>query len=133
MCLKNLVFTICLLSSSIECYTQNPPSGPNSAIKPNVIFIAVDDLNDWNTLYDRENPIKLPNIENLAQRGAFFSRAYCSSSACNPSRASVMTGTRPHKTGVYGNKSDWRKALPNAKTIQQFFMDKGYYLGGAGK
>lgn len=133
MVLQNLIFTICLLSSSITCYTQNPFSEQSSENKPNVLFIAVDDLNDWNTLYDPGNPIKLPNIKDLAARGAFFTRAYCSSSACNPSRASVMTGTRPHKTGVYGNKSDWRKALPNTKTIQQFFMEKGYYVGGAGK
>lgn len=101
--------------------------------KPNVLFIAIDDMNDWTTLFDKENPIKTPNLEKLADRGAFFTRGYCSSPACNPSRASIMTGTRPHKTGIYGNSSDWRSALPEAKTLQQYFREHGYYVGGAGK
>ncbi len=101
--------------------------------KPNVLFIAIDDMNDWTSLFDKNNPIKTPNLEKLAARGAFFTRAYCSSPACNPSRASIMTGTRPHKTGIYGNSSDWRGALPEATTLQQYFMGHGYYVGGAGK
>ncbi|PHN05930.1 sulfatase [Flavilitoribacter nigricans] len=101
--------------------------------RPNILFIAVDDLNDWTSLFDADHPIKIPNIEQLAARGAFFRRAYCSSPACNPSRASIMTGTRPHKTGIYGNASDWRSALPEATTLQKFFKDRGYFVGGAGK
>lgn len=101
--------------------------------KPNVLFIAVDDLNDWITLFDPANPIKTPNLQRLAAKGVFFPRAYCSSPSCNPSRTSVLTGTRTHKNGVYGNKSDWRKALPEAETIQQYFMKNGYYSAGAGK
>lgn len=103
------------------------------ADRPNILFIAVDDLNDWTTLFAADNPIRVPNLEKLAARGAFFKRAYSSSPACNPSRASIMTGTRPHKTGIYGNRSDWRRALPEAKTLQQFFKEKGYFIGGAGK
>lgn len=101
--------------------------------QPNVLFIAVDDMNDWTTLFDEDYPIQTPNIEKLAERGAFFSHAYSSSPACNPSRASVMTSTRPHKTGIYGNLSDWRKTLSDKKTIQQYFMDHGYYVVGSGK
>ncbi len=101
--------------------------------RPNVLFIAIDDMNDWTTLFDPDNPIKTPNLEKLAARGVFFSRAYCSSPACNPSRSSIMTGTRPHKTGIYGNASDWRGALPDATTLQQYFGGQGYYVGGAGK
>ena len=101
--------------------------------KPNVLFITIDDMNDWTTVFDKNNPIRIPNIEKLASRGAFFTRAYCSSPACNPSRASVMTGTRPHKTGIYGNKSDWRGALPKTKTIQRYFKENGYFVCGSGK
>lgn len=101
--------------------------------KPNVLFITIDDMNDWTTVFDKSNPIKTPNFEKLAQRGAFFTKAYCSSPACNPSRASVMTGTRPHKTGIYGNKSDWRGALPKIKTMQRYFKENGYFVCGSGK
>jgi hypothetical protein len=45
--------------------------------KPDVLFIAIDDMNDWTTLFDPANPIKTPNLERLAKRGAFFARAYC--------------------------------------------------------
>lgn len=103
------------------------------AEKPNVLFITVDDMNDWTSVFNKNNPIKTPNLEKLAERGAFFTHAYCSSPACNPSRASVMTGTRPHKTGVYGNSSDWRNALPKTKTIQRHFKDNGYFVCGSGK
>ena len=104
-----------------------------STQKPNVLFITIDDMNDWTTVFDKNNPIKIPNIEKLADRGVFFSKAYCSSAACNPSRASVMTGTRPHKTGIYGNKSDWRGALPKIKTMQRHFKENGYFVCGSGK
>lgn len=103
------------------------------ADKPNVLFIAVDDLNDWITLFDPANPIRTPHIERLAAKGVLFTHAYCSSPACNPSRVSLLTGKRPHKTGIYGNKSDWRRALPDAETIQQYFKRHGYYSAGAGK
>jgi len=101
--------------------------------KPNVLFLVIDDLNDWISVLNKNNPIKMPNLEKLASEGALFTHAYCSSPACNPSRVSVMTGLRPDHTGVYGNKSDWRGALPDAVTIQQYFMKAGYYSAGAGK
>ena len=101
--------------------------------RPNVLFVAVDDLNDWTTVYDPDNPIRTPNLERLADRGMFFSRAYCVSPACNPSRVATMTGLRPTTTGVYGNKSEWRKALPGVVTIPRYFMSHGYHVTGAGK
>jgi len=107
--------------------------GPEQVIqkKWNVLFIAVDDLNDWTSLYD--GPIQLPHIVRLAERGMFFDHAYCPSPACNPSRVAVLTGLRTSSTGVYGNKTDWRKALPDAMTIPQHFMKNGYWVEGAGK
>jgi len=97
----------------------------------NVLFIAVDDLNDWTSLYN--GPILTPNLERLAGRGMFFNHAYCPSPACNPSRVAILTGLRTSSTGVYGNKTDWRRALPEAVTIPQHFMEHGYRAEGAGK
>lgn len=99
--------------------------------KPNILFVTIVDMNDWTTLFDKNNPIQTPNISELASRGAFFSKAYCSSPASNPSRASVMTGTRPHSTGIYGNNSDW-KAFSQVKTIQRYFKENGYFVCGSG-
>lgn len=100
---------------------------------PNVLMIVVDDLNDWITLFDPANPIRTPNLARLASRGVFFSRAYSASPACNPSRASVLSGLRPSRTGVYGNASDWRSATVGKPTLQRYFKDHGYYVAGAGK
>ena len=101
--------------------------------RPNVIFIAIDDMNDWISLLDPESPIKTPNLKRLAEKGMLFTKAYCPSPACNPSRVSILTGLRPSTTGVYGNNSDWRGALPDRKTIFQKFKDSGYSVKGAGK
>jgi arylsulfatase A-like enzyme len=100
---------------------------------PDVLFIVVDDMNDWISLLESKAPIKTPNLERLARRGMLFTRAYCVSPACNPSRSAGLTGLRPSTTGVYGNKSDWRRAVPDRKTIMQQFMEAGYDVRGAGK
>ncbi len=100
---------------------------------PDVLLFIVDDMNDWISLLDSSSPIKTPNLERLAKRGMLFTKAYCVSAACNPSRAATLTGLRPHTTGAYGNKSDWRRAIPERKTIMQQFMSAGYDVRGAGK
>ncbi len=101
--------------------------------RPDVLFVAIDDMNDWISLLDPESPIQTPNLERLAKRGTLFTRAYCASPACNPSRVATLTGLRPTTTGVYGNKSNWRKVLPRRKTIMQQFRAAGYEVKGAGK
>ncbi|MCP5117093.1 MAG: sulfatase, partial [bacterium] len=90
-------------------------------------------MNDWTTLFDPSNPIKTPNLERLAERGTFFTRAYCAAPGCNPSRTAIMTGLRPSTSGVYGNRDPWRKMLPDAVTLPQYFMRHGYAASGAGK
>jgi arylsulfatase A-like enzyme len=107
--------------------------GRETKKRPNILFIALDDLNDWIRILDPKAPIRTPNIERLAKRGTLFTHAYCASAACNPSRTAILTGLRPTTTGVYGNKADWRKALPDAVTLPQHFMAHGYRAEGAGK
>lgn len=111
------------------------PAGSHATTgtRPDVLFIAVDDLNDWISLLDASSPIKTPNLERLAARGMLFTQAYCISAACNPSRAATLTGLRPSTSGVYGNASDWRRAMPERRTIMQQFKAGGYAVKGAGK
>jgi arylsulfatase A-like enzyme len=104
-----------------------------AAQKPDVLFIAIDDMNDWTTLFDKKNPIKTPNLERLARRGCFFTRGYCVTPACNPSRVSILTGLRPTTTGVYGNGNPWQLALPDVVTLPQYFKASGYATIGGGK
>ena len=101
--------------------------------KPNVLFITIDDMNDDITLFGKDRPYKTPAIESLAKRGVFFNRAYCASPACNPSRASTLSGLRTHKTGIYGNKTDWRKAIGDHLTLPEYFGKHGYKTAGFGK
>lgn len=101
--------------------------------KPNVLFIAIDDMNDWTTLFDEGNPIQTPNLKRLAERGASFRKAYCVVPACNPSRTAILTGLSPVTSGVYSNGDSWKKLLPDVVTLPQYFMQHGYTTKGGGK
>ena len=102
------------------------------AKRPNVLFIAVDDLN--NDLGSYGHPlVKSPNIDRLAKRGVQFDRAYCQYPVCNPSRSSFMTGLYPEQTGVLSNAGDFRKRHPDLPTLSQHFMNSGYFAARVGK
>ena len=101
--------------------------------KPNVLFIAVDDLNDW-TGYLGGNPqSKTPNIDKLAKEGVYFTRAYTASPSCNPSRVSVVTGQLPTTTGIYQQAQILRDYYPDVEILPQHFKNSGYYTLGSGK
>jgi arylsulfatase A-like enzyme len=104
-----------------------------AAKKPNVLFIAVDDLNHWLGYLGRNPQAKTPNIDQLAARGVRFTRSYCAAPVCNPSRAALMSGMRPGETGVYDNNVDWRKLISEDKTLVSAFRKAGYFTCGAGK
>jgi arylsulfatase A-like enzyme len=103
--------------------------------KPNVLFIGIDDLNDWIGCLGGHPDVKTPNIDRLAKRGVLFTSAHCAAPACNPSRAALMTGIRPSTSGVYHNPNPWRQSpvLKNAVTLPQHFMAHGYRVTGSGK
>lgn len=104
-----------------------------AAKKPNVLFIAIDDLRDW-VGYLGNKQVKTPNLDKLAARGVAFTRSFCASPCCNPSRAALMTGLRPGTSGVYNNNDNWQKLVPEGTvTLQQHFRNSGYYAAGAGK
>ena len=99
--------------------------------RPNVLFIAVDDLNDW--VGCLKGVAKTPNLDRLAARGVNFTRAYCAAPACNPSRAALLTGVRPSTSGVYHNDQPWKGPLKGAVTLSQHFRNHGYAAIGGGK
>lgn len=101
--------------------------------KPNVLFIAVDDLNDWAGPFKGYPGIITPNLDLLANEGVIFTRAYCSAPACNPSRASLLTGVRPATSGVYHNDQPWRPVLSKAVTLPLYYTANGYEVAGIGK
>ncbi len=103
--------------------------------KPNVLVIAIDDLNDWIGCLGGHPQALTPNIDYLASQGVLFSNAHCQSPVCNPSRASLMTSLYPSTSGIYFLNPDLKES-PRASKIKlmpQRFADEGYYVTGVGK
>ena len=73
----------------------SPARGEAADGRPNVLFIAVDDLNDWIGCLGGHPQGRSPRIDELSKRGVLFERSYCAAPACNPSRAALLTGVRP--------------------------------------
>jgi arylsulfatase A-like enzyme len=107
--------------------------GFSAAARPNVLFIAVDDLNHWVGHLGRNPQVKTPNIDRLAKMGVTFTRAYCAAPICNPSRTALLSGLRPSTTGVYNNGQDYRPAVAPELTLNSWFRTNGYFVAGAGK
>jgi arylsulfatase A-like enzyme len=105
----------------------------SAAARPNVLFIAVDDLNHWVGHLGRNSQVKTPNIDRLAKMGVTFTRAYCAAPICNPSRTALLSGLRPSATGVYDNGQDYRPAVAPELTLNSWFRTNGYFVAGAGK
>lgn len=101
----------------------------------NVLFIAVDDLNDWVGFLDGNPQTLTPNMDQLAAEGMVFESAYCASSLCNPSRTAIMSGFRPTSTGVYRNYDDLRNSpvLEKAKLLPEWLSAHGYFTLSRGK
>lgn len=125
--------TLLAWSEGFTIPTLAMDSPPATASKPNVLFIAVDDLNDWIGALGGHPQTRTPHIDRLAARGMLFQHAYCAAPACNPSRAALLTGVRPSTSGVYHNNQPWRPALKDAVTLPQHFMRNGYRVTGGGK
>jgi len=104
--------------------------------KPNILFIAVDDLNDWAGCLGGNPQARTPNLDRLAAAGTVFTNAQCPAPWCNPSRTALLTGLRPSTTGIYHHQHiPWRSAelLKDAITLPQYFRANGYAVTGAGK
>jgi len=108
-------------------------SAATPSAKPNVLFIAADDLNHWVGHLGRNPQTKTPNLDRLAQMGVTFTRANCAAPVCNPSRAALMSGLRASTTGVYDNGQDWKLAITEEQTLTTQFLKAGYNVFGAGK
>ncbi len=105
------------------------------ASHPNVLFIAVDDLNDWVGCLGGHPQVLTPNIDSLAKRGTLFTNAHCQAPLCNSSRSSLLTGLRPSSTGIYGLAPGIRQVdvTKDRTTLPQVFRRAGYYTFTCGK
>lgn len=112
-----------------------------SVQKPNVLFIAVDDMNDWAGFLDGHPGMEIhtPNIDRLAASSMIFTNAHTPAPACAPTRAAILTGVHHARSGAehvyWGDGPKWREfeALKDVETLEQFFKNRGYKTLGAGK
>lgn len=105
------------------------------AERPNILFIAVDDLNDWVGVYGGHPQVKTPNIDNFAAQAMVFRNASCPGPVCGPSRSALLSGFMPSTTGLYGNSNnmlDCKRVQANA-TLPEYFSKHGYITISKGK
>ena len=130
---KLSLFGLISLSIAIGLLACFNKTEDQTLAKPNVLMIAVDDLNHWVGHLGRNKQAITPNIDRLAARGMSFHRAYAPAAICNATRTSMLSGIRPHRSGVYMNRPDWRSVVGPGFTLPDFFREQGYYVAGGGK
>ncbi|MCU0977764.1 MAG: sulfatase [Pirellulaceae bacterium] len=135
--MKKLTILFCLLAvvpvGAVDpglCAAEATPAG-----QPNVLFIAVDDQNDWMGCLGGHPQVLTPHFDGLAQRGTLFTNAHIQSPLCNPSRSSLLTGLRPSTTGIYGLAPGIRdvERTKDHVTLPQTFTRAGYFTYTCGK
>ncbi len=121
-----ILFVLALPAACLHAQSTTPPD---------ILFISIDDLNDWVGPLDGHPQAKTPNMDRLAERGMAFTNAHSTSAMCNPARTALMTGLSAATTGVYVNQPDWRtmEIFQDIRTIPGYFQDAGYTTYGAGK
>ncbi len=103
--------------------------------RPNVLMIAIDDLNDWVGFLGGHPQTKTPNLDRLAAQSMVFENAQCPGVACNPSRSALLSGIAPYRSKMYRNQDAMRSSpvLRDAVMLPRYFSDHGYTSLGRGK
>jgi arylsulfatase A-like enzyme len=130
---REFLGTVVAASAAVSLPGLLDAATPDSARKPNVLFIMSDDMRVELGCYGSMFHAKTPNLDALASSGVRFDRNYCQFPLCNPSRASLLTGRNPTRTSVLGNRTDFRVAHPDWTTLPQLFKENGYVTVRAGK
>ncbi len=131
MKLINFIAVLITIMQILFCSAQKNKDAP----RPNILFIVVDDLNDWVGCTQGNSQTKTPNIDRLSSKGVLFTNAHVQCAICNPSRASFMTSLYPATTGIYFNEGDITDSPVASEhtLLTRRFETEGYYVTGAGK
>ena len=115
------------------CLLGIPALNPvQAATRPNVLFLAVDDMNDWIGCLNTTPRAITPNLDRLAARGVLFTNAHTAGVFCAPSRAAIFTGQFASTTGCY-RTANYFFDHPEIEPLQVSFSKAGYQTFGAGK
>jgi arylsulfatase A-like enzyme len=129
-----LYFAVAALLPSLLASSEAAQGEAANKTRPNILFIAIDDLNDWLGCYGGHPQAITPNIDKLAKSGILFSNAHCAAPVCKSSRTSLFSGRYPLRTGVFGNKDpDIRKHHPDTVFLPQSLAEADYQTLGTGK
>ena len=131
----NKFFTIIVCLTLFTCKAQqevSPNSEASSSTKKNILFIAVDDLKPLLSNYGHSEMIT-PNFDRLAKMGVSFTNAHVQYAVCGPSRACVMTGSKPDRTKVWDLHTDFRESAPNLISMPEYLIFQGYETTAVGK
>ena len=126
--------TLLLILLSV-CSVCSVVSSPAVDRPPNILFIAVDDMNDWVGCLNGHPDAITPNIDRLAARGTLFTNAHTAAPVCNPSRASLMTSLYPETSGIYflNPSISASPVAKNSITMPKRFEKEGYHVTAGGK
>lgn len=133
--MKNILVVLFVSIAAIAC--NSTKAQKTSQQKPNVLFISIDDLNDWEGSMLGNLQVKTPNLDKLFNSGVLFTNAHASQAVCTASRNSLLCGIHPSSSGWYGSTKDMAKTynqvMGNHKMLPQFFKDNGYKTLAVGK
>ena len=121
------------LPTLTSCGRDGNTTTPTPSTRPNVLFISIDDLNDWVGFLGGHPQVMTPNLDKLAARSTVFERAYCTAPLCSPSRAGALSGLSVQSTQVYDNKATFRSVNPNKPQVDDALAGQGYKTARFGK
>lgn len=124
-----------LVVVALAAFAQLAPAAQQARPQLDVLFIAIDDLNDWVGPLGGHPQTKTPNLDRLAAMGMTFTNAQAPSAICHASRTAILSGMRPTTTGIYDNGPDWRgqAVFAGKASLPRLFRDHGYTTQGGGK
>lgn len=127
---------ICLLACLALLLQQSLYASENGE-RPNILFLVIDDLNDWIGAMEGHPNARTPHIDSLAGRGLLFTNAHAAAPLCGPTRAALLSGLRPSTTGLYGHNNyeliRRNPAVDGQPLLPQYFARHGYKTLATGK
>lgn len=100
---------------------------------PNILFIAIDDMNDWAGFLNTHPQVQTPHMDAIAAQGISFTNAHSPAPICGPARTAILSGLWPTTNGVYTNSANYRKQLPHLTSLPEYYRNNGYHVMGVGK